>query len=71
MTSDDTETQVTRVSIKPSVENGLQKPSHLMTDKTTTVLRSKLGRRIGKLDDADLTRLNRAMVVFLGFADRR
>lgn len=71
MTSDDTETLVTRVSIKPSAENGLQKLSYLMADKITTIAKAKLGRRIGRLDDADLQRLNRAMVVFLGLADRR
>jgi mRNA interferase MazF len=39
-----------------------------MVDKITTVSRSKLGAQIGVLDDADLVRLNRAIVVFLGIA---
>jgi mRNA interferase MazF len=39
-----------------------------MVDKITAVRRSKLGERLGILDDADLVRLNRAVVVFLGFA---
>jgi hypothetical protein len=34
-----------------------------MVDKIT-----KLGAQIGVLDDADLVRLNRAIVVFLGIA---
>ena len=33
-----------------------------------TVPRSKLGRRIGSLDDATMLRLNRAITVFLGIA---
>ncbi|HWG75377.1 MAG TPA: type II toxin-antitoxin system PemK/MazF family toxin [Steroidobacteraceae bacterium] len=37
-----------------------------MVDKITTVAKSKLGRRIGRLDDADIMRLNRAVVVFFG-----
>jgi mRNA interferase MazF len=39
-----------------------------MVDKLTTVPRSKLGERIGRLNDDDMTRLGRAIVVFLGLA---
>ena len=39
-----------------------------MVDKITTVPKSKIGARIGRLDDEDVLRLNRAVVVFLGFA---
>ena len=39
-----------------------------MVDKLTTVPRSKLGERIGRLNDEDLIRLGRAIVVFLGIA---
>jgi mRNA interferase MazF len=39
-----------------------------MVDKITTVRRTKLGERVGVLDDFDVVRLNRAMVVFLGIA---
>ncbi len=39
-----------------------------MVDKITTVPKSKAGIRIGRLDNADLVRLNRAMMVFLGLA---
>ena len=37
-----------------------------MVDKITTVPRAKLGSRIGRLADADMVRLNRAMMIFLG-----
>jgi mRNA interferase MazF len=37
-----------------------------MADKITTVSRTKLGIKIGRLADEDVVRLNRAMVVFLG-----
>jgi mRNA interferase MazF len=40
-----------------------------MIDKITTVSRSKLGRRIGRLSDEDIVRVNRAVLVFLGIAD--
>lgn len=40
-----------------------------MVDKITTVRRARLGERIGELDDADIVRLNRAVVTFLGIAN--
>jgi mRNA interferase MazF len=42
-----------------------------MVDKIMTVPKTKVGTRIGRLDDADLVRLNRAVVVFLGLAGAR
>ena len=55
-----------RVPVKPSERNGLKEASSLMVDKITTVARTKVGKRIGRLDDEDIVRLNRAIVVFLG-----
>ncbi len=40
----------------------------MMIDKITTVPKARLGKRIGKLTDEDLVRLNRALTVFLGLA---
>jgi mRNA interferase MazF len=39
-----------------------------MADKITTVSKSKLGERVGRLDDEDILHLNQAMLVFLGLA---
>jgi mRNA-degrading endonuclease toxin of MazEF toxin-antitoxin module len=41
-----------------------------MADKITTVARSKLQRRIGKLAEEDMIRLSRAALVLLGLAGR-
>lgn len=57
-----------RVSIDPDATNGLSVPCRVMADKVTTVPRTKLGKRIGRLSDADVLRLNRAVLVFLGLA---
>jgi mRNA interferase MazF len=46
----------------------LRTPCRLMVDKLTTVPKSKLGHRIGRLDDEDIVRVNRAVLVFLGMA---
>jgi hypothetical protein len=35
-----------------------------VVDKTATVVRAKLGKRVGHLDDQDILRLNRAVLVF-------
>ncbi|HLI54661.1 MAG TPA: type II toxin-antitoxin system PemK/MazF family toxin [Acidimicrobiales bacterium] len=67
-TTDPTEAPLFRLSIVPSPTNGLRDPSQLMVDKLTTVRRSRLGDQLGVLDEADIVRLNRAMVVFLGIA---
>jgi mRNA interferase MazF len=39
-----------------------------MVDKITTVPKGKVVQRIGQLDDEDIVRLNRAVLVFLGLA---
>ena len=67
-TTDPTEAPLFRLAIEPSERNGLREPSRLMVDKITTVPRARLGQRLGRLDAADMARLNRAAVVFLGIA---
>jgi len=67
-TTDLTEAPLFRLEIAPSTENGLDRPSRLMVDKITTMPREKLGHLIERMDDADLLRFNRAMMVFLGLA---
>lgn len=57
-----------RIMVQPNPRNGLKANSRLMVDKLTTVSRSKMGSQLGRLDDEDLLRLNRAVVVFLGLA---
>lgn len=54
-----------RLPIEPSDRNGLRAPSQLMIDKITTVSKKKLERRVGRLADRDLVRVNRAVIVFL------
>lgn len=65
-TTNPTPAPLFRVAVKPSERNGLKEGSSLMVDKITTVARTKVGKRIGRLGDEDVVRLNRAIVVFLG-----
>jgi mRNA interferase MazF len=67
-TSDPTDAPLFRLLVEPSAVNGLDKASRLMVDKVTTVPKAKLGRRIGRLSDNDMVRVNRAPRIFLGLA---
>lgn len=67
-TTDETEAPLFRLPVMPQAGNGSRAPCRLMVDKLTTVPKSKLGERVGKLDDEDMVRLNRAVAVFLGLA---
>lgn len=67
-TTDPTSAPLFRLAIEPSAVNGLREACRLMVDKLTTVPKARLGARIGRLEDADLMRLNRALIVFLGLA---
>lgn len=57
-----------RLGIEPSADNGLRQPSQLMIDKLHTVARSRIGERIGRLDQESLTAIDRALALWLGFA---
>jgi mRNA interferase MazF len=68
-TTNPTEAPLIRLRIQPNDRNGLRAECSLMVDKITTVRKSRLGARLGRLDDKDLVQLNRALAVFLGLAD--
>ena len=67
-TTDETDAPLFRIPINPSESNGLRSASRLMADKITTVSKNRMGERIGRLSDADMVQLNRAILVFLGLA---
>lgn len=67
-TTDRTEAPLIRLPVEPNQRNGLRARSRLMVDKIVTVPKAKVGERIGRLDDEDMVRLNRALMVFLGLA---
>jgi mRNA interferase MazF len=67
-TTDETEAPLFRLLVTPNEHNGLRATCRLMVDKITTIPKSKVGAHIGRLDDADVLRLNQAVLVFLGLA---
>jgi mRNA interferase MazF len=68
ITSTLVEAPLLRVPIEPSDANGLERRSQVMVDKPQTPAREKLGNVIGRLDDATMLAVGRALAVFLGLA---
>jgi mRNA interferase MazF len=67
-TTNPTEAPLARLLIQPSQTNGLRAPCRIMADKISTVPRAAIGKRIGRLSDEDMVRLNRVVLVFFGMA---
>jgi mRNA interferase MazF len=67
-TTDATDAPLFRLPVQPNERNGLRAVCRLMVDKISTVPKTKLGARVGRLDDEDVLRLNQAVLVFLGLA---
>lgn len=68
VTSELHEAPLFRITVEPDAHNGLQSPSQVMVDKPQSVSRSRVGPVFGRVDDATLLALNRALAVFLGLA---
>jgi mRNA interferase MazF len=49
-------------------ESGLERASQIQIDKAQTPRRARIGRVIGRADQATLRSVNRALIVFLGLA---
>ena len=69
--TDPTEAPLFRLRVEPNERNGLRSTCRLIVNEITTVPKAKIGARIGRLDDEDILRLNRAVLVFLGLAAPR
>ena len=69
MTSECNDAPDFRVTIDPTRQNGLRVRSQVMADKPVTVRRERIGRRVGRLDDKDILRLNVALAFVIGLAD--
>ncbi len=69
LTSESTDAPDFRVTIDPTESNGSRLRSQVMTDKPDTVRRERIGRRVGRLPDWDIARLNVALAFVMGSAD--
>jgi mRNA interferase MazF len=57
-----------RFALPAHKETGLLQPSQVMVDKIMAVRRDRCGVRIGRIDPADLQRLNRLLAFVVGVA---
>jgi mRNA interferase MazF len=63
------EAPLLRITVEPSDSTGIGERSQIMVDKVTTMPRANVRDHLGQLAAADLVRLDRALLVFLGLAD--
>src|ERR1700677_4798409 len=63
-TTDQTKALLFRLPVAPTARAGVRVLCGLMVDKITTVSKAKTTVLIGRLGDADILRLNQAVIVF-------
>ena len=68
MTSELARVATFRVTIMPSVANGLRVPSQVMADKPVSISRERVGQVIGRLSATDMSRIDVALAFVLGLA---
>ncbi|MGZ4524482.1 MAG: type II toxin-antitoxin system PemK/MazF family toxin [Mycobacteriaceae bacterium] len=69
LTTNPLDAPLTRIDIEVTAATGIEQPSKIMIDKITTMPRANVRDHLGRLADADLIRLDRALLVFLGLAE--
>lgn len=70
LTTNPTDAPLIRIAVVASDDaTVIDQPSRIMVDKVTTMPRSNVRDRLGRLADEDLARLDSALIVFLGLAD--
>lgn len=65
LTSHLIEASLFRISVIPSQQNGLNKPSQIMVDKISSIKTEKLGEKIGVLNVHQIQKLNEALKFWL------
>ena len=66
LTTTEADAPLLRFPIQPTPANGLERRSWVMVDKPTTVRRTSLHVRVGRLPAAQVADIERLLVVFLG-----
>ena len=66
LTSEVHDEHLIRITVQPSAGNGLRNPSQVMIDRAVTVPRTKIGPVFGRLDDAGMLAVSRALAMFFG-----
>ena len=58
-----------RITVQPDATNGLRLPSQAMIDHLQAMRVQRIGAIIGRIAPADMQAIDRAVAVYLGFAD--
>jgi mRNA interferase MazF len=66
LTSQLTDAPLLRLTVEPGQLTGLERVSQIMVDKLTTVRRSNLGQRIGRIESKTMVAVEQSLAVFLG-----
>lgn len=69
MTTTEIDAPLLRIPVEPTDITGIQQRSQIMIDKVTTMPRASVGEHLGRMPDAEMVRIDRALLVFLGLAD--
>jgi mRNA interferase MazF len=59
---------LTRIDVAPDARNGLRIASRVVVHRIASVRRDRVGAVIGRVDDATMLAVSRALAVFLGLA---
>ena len=68
LTTTEVAAPIARVAVAVDVLSGISRPSFAMVDKITTVRRTNLGSRLGRVSAAVMADVERSVMVFLGLA---
>ena len=68
ITSTQLEAPLLRVPLAADEATGLQTPSWAAIDLIQTIRQRRIGQRIGRVDDAMMLEISRALIVFLGLS---
>jgi mRNA interferase MazF len=56
--------------IRPELENGLKAESQVMVDKIMAVRRERISKKVGRVTEAEIAQVDRALLLWLGIAER-
>lgn len=68
LTSTHVDAPLLRIAIPAGEMSGLGRDSHVMVDRVTTVRRSNVHERVGRISAEQLVEVERAMLAFFGLA---
>lgn len=68
MTSTLQDSPLLRLTVEPSAENGLKKPSQIQTHRIVTLRTERIGTTLGRLNDSQIVELNRLLALSIGLA---